>query len=140
MGEVSIDLNEVMPDFILRRRDGIPAYQIASLVDDVNFGVNMIVRGEDLLASTAAQLHLAELLGLSEFRQSDFYHHKLITSKDGTKLSKSSGASSLKALKESGSDTKALFQELSALIGMEPKSHDLQSFGAYLKLDLLKQP
>lgn len=139
-GELQIDLNEAMPDFIVRRRDGLPSYQIASLFDDVYYCVNLIVRGEDLLASTAAQLFLAELLGLDEFGRSAFYHHKLITSKEGTKLSKSAGASSLKALRDLSVDTKMVFHELSAFIGMEPKSHDLQSFCTYFDVELLKQP
>ena len=140
MGEVQIDLNEAMPDLIIRRRDGLPSYQIASLVDDQYFGVDLIVRGQDLLPSTAAQLFLAEMLGLDQFSRSEFYHHKLIAGKDGSKLSKSAGASSLKALRDKGVDTKAVFHKLSALIGMEPRSHDLQSFCTYFDVELLKQP
>ncbi|MFN8712219.1 MAG: glutamate--tRNA ligase family protein [Bacteroidota bacterium] len=88
-GKVEIDLAETTGDFVVRRRDGIPAYQIASLTDDVHFGITHIVRGEDLLPSTAAQLFLAEKLGLTSFLQSKFLHHALITDESGLKLSKS---------------------------------------------------
>lgn len=88
-GNVEIDLAEAAGDFTVRRRDGIPAYQIASLTDDVHFGITHIVRGEDLLPSTAAQLFLAEKLGLNSFLHSKFLHHALITDESGQKLSKS---------------------------------------------------
>jgi glutamyl/glutaminyl-tRNA synthetase len=88
-GKVEIDLAETAGDFVVRRRDGIPAYQIASLADDMQFGITHIVRGEDLLPSTAVQLFLAEKLGLTSFLQSKFLHHALITDDSGQKLSKS---------------------------------------------------
>ncbi|MGL5892279.1 MAG: glutamate--tRNA ligase family protein [Bacteroidia bacterium] len=88
-GKVEIDLAQAAGDFTVRRRDGIPAYQIASLADDVHFGITHIVRGEDLLASTAAQLFLAQKLGLDSFLQNSFLHHSLITDENGQKLSKS---------------------------------------------------
>jgi glutamyl/glutaminyl-tRNA synthetase len=140
LGEVSIDLNEVMPDFILRKRDGTPSYQIASLVDDVQFGANLIVRGEDLVASTGAQLYLANLLGLSVFSESKFFHHQLVKDLDGNKLSKTVGADSLKSLRESDVKDKMVFQRLSALIGMEPAAENLHGFKVNLNLQMLKQP
>ena len=88
--------------FIVRRRDGIPAYHIASLVDDVDYDCNLIVRGVDLLESTAAQLYLADLLGYKSFGQTSFYHHPLIANNNGEKLSKSAGSTSIKHLRESG--------------------------------------
>lgn len=91
-----------MPDFIVRRRDGLPAYQIASLADDVHFGITHIVRGEDLRASTAAQLFLAEKLGLTDFLKIRFWHHPLLTNAEGEKLSKSAGADSLRAMRARG--------------------------------------
>ena len=72
-GTIKVDLNLEMPDFVIRRRDGIPSYQIASLSDDLEFGIDLIVRGEDLLASTAAQLFLAESIGEGSFRQSRLF-------------------------------------------------------------------
>ncbi|MCA6362495.1 MAG: tRNA glutamyl-Q synthetase [Bacteroidetes bacterium] len=88
-GAVEIDLHAAAGNFVVRRRDGIAAYQIASLVDDTLFEITHIVRGEDLLPSTAAQLFLAQHLGYESFLQTRFLHHDLITDEQGNKLSKS---------------------------------------------------
>jgi glutamyl-tRNA synthetase len=85
----------LMGDFVVRRKNGWPAYQVASLSDDLQYGINYIVRGADLLASTAAQLYLAQLLGENAFLQTSFAHHPLITDRDGAKLSKSAGSGAL---------------------------------------------
>lgn len=79
-------------DFIVRRRDGLPAYHVASLTDDRLFGVTHLVRGADLQASTQAQRYLAEVLGWSDFLRARVWHHALITDDQGNKLSKSTGA------------------------------------------------
>jgi glutamyl-tRNA synthetase len=91
-----------MRDPMLRQRNGSPAYQLASLADDVDHNINLIVRGEDLLPSTSCQLYVARLLGLRSFQQARFIHHPLITNANGAKLSKSEGASSLKAMSAAG--------------------------------------
>lgn len=95
-----VNLMAEMPDFVLRRKDGLPAYQLASLVDDQHFGITGIVRGKDLVASTAAQLWLAEQLGYQEFRHVKFLHHPLFVGTASEKLSKSAGALSLKQMLE----------------------------------------
>lgn len=100
MGRQEIRLWDVQRHFIVRRRDGLPAYHIASIYDDVDYGINTIVRGGDLLTSTAAQLYIAQLLQLDAFNESTFYHHSLVKDESGEKLSKSAGSTSLKALKE----------------------------------------
>jgi glutamyl-tRNA synthetase len=94
MGDVAVNLTEQIPDPVVRRRDGRAAYQVASLADDVHFGIGLIVRGEDLLASTAVQLYMAKVLLMESFAQVRFFHHQLIRADDGQKLSKSAGASS----------------------------------------------
>jgi glutamyl-tRNA synthetase len=67
-----------MGDFVLRRRGGDPAYQLASLLDDVAHGVDFVVRGLDLMPSTGAQLALAAALDLPEFARVRFWHHELV--------------------------------------------------------------
>jgi glutamyl-tRNA synthetase len=89
-----------MPDFVVRRRDGVPAYQVASLTDDVHFGVTHIIRGQDLEASTKAQRFLAEILNLKAFSSIKIEHHPLVLGDNGLKMSKSKGATSLKFLRE----------------------------------------
>jgi glutamyl/glutaminyl-tRNA synthetase len=108
-GLFQIDLSEAMGDFVVRRRDGIPAYQVASLADDLHFGVDSIVRGEDLLDSTAAQYWLADQIGETVFSRNRFWHHALVTDASGRKLSKSEGAESLRSLRASGIGPEAIW-------------------------------
>jgi len=103
-------LEEWIDDFVVRQKNGMPAYQLASLIDDEYFGINLVVRGEDLLPSTIAQQHLARLLDISLFQATTFWHHPLLTAPDGTKLSKSSGAGALKAWREAGRKPQELHQ------------------------------
>mgnify|MGYP000884080576 CR=1 FL=1 len=98
----NVRLDALMPDPVVRQRNGRPAYQIASLADDVDHGITFIVRGMDLQPSTACQLYLARLLGLERFLEVRFLHHPLAVDDAGKKLSKSEGASSLKAMREAG--------------------------------------
>ena len=102
LGKLSINLFDQARDFVIRRRDGLPAYHIASLADDVQYGINTIVRGEDLLLSTAVQLYLTQLLQLTDFETVKFYHHPLIKDDMGAKLSKSAGSTSMHHLRQSG--------------------------------------
>ncbi len=111
-GPISFNLHEQMGDFVVRRKDGITSYQIASLADDITFGINLIVRGEDLIPSTAAQMWLASRLELAAFKACSFYHHGLLTEDNGNKLSKSAGSDAVSRLRLSGlsvSDLIALF-------------------------------
>lgn len=103
-----VQLDAAMGDPVLRRADGHPAYQVASLADDVDHGITFIVRGVDLLPSTACQLYMARLLGLGPFLNVRFAHHDLLTDEVGVKLSKSAGATSVCALRQRGSTPDAL--------------------------------
>jgi glutamyl/glutaminyl-tRNA synthetase len=91
-----------MRDFIVRKKDGMPSYQLASLADDIHFNVDLIVRGEDLWPSTLAQLHLARLLGKDKFLSATFLHHQLVKNKNGQKMSKSAGDDSVQFLRKHG--------------------------------------
>lgn len=93
----SVSLHQQMRDFVIRRKDALPAYQIASLADDLQMGINWILRGEDLISSSAAQQWLAELLGEDAFGNCQIVHHPLLTDPDGNKLSKSQDAAPLDA-------------------------------------------
>ena len=104
----------LLHDFIVRRRDGLPAYQVASLADDLHFGITHIVRGADLEASTAAQRWLAECLGEQDFLDIRFLHHPLLMDAAGEKLSKSAGAASLRAMRQGGVGAEAAWQQVSA--------------------------
>jgi len=85
-GYYSQHLGREAGDFVIRRRDGLYAYQLAVVLDDAWQGVTDIVRGADLLDSTPRQLYLQELLGLPQPR---YLHIPLIVQADGNKLGKS---------------------------------------------------
>lgn len=128
LGNCTVPLALDMPDFVVRRKDGIPAYQIASVADDLAMGVNLIVRGEDLLLSTAAQLFLARHTDAVAFTQAQFVHHPLISS-GGNKLSKSHDALSLTEMRKAGLTPPALWAMLATLLGwQEAGIADAQSF------------
>ncbi len=82
-------------DVVLWRKDDGPAYQWASVVDDLEQQVNLIVRGEDLLSSSELQKHIAALLAPEGFRAVRFVHHPLLPGEGGQKLSKSQQAPSV---------------------------------------------
>lgn len=84
-------------DFILRRSDGVYAYQLAVVYDDGNMEVSQVVRGRDLLDSTPRQLYLYELL---ELAPPEFYHVPLLTAADGRRLSKREKDLDMGALRE----------------------------------------
>jgi glutamyl/glutaminyl-tRNA synthetase len=115
-GEVVKNLPGRMHDFVVRRKDGLPAYQLASLVDDVHFGTDLIVRGEDLWDSTLAQLYLAAVLGFEKFSEAAFHHHPLLLGAGGKKLSKSAGDTSVAQLMRSGKTA----AEVWTLAGIRP--------------------
>lgn len=91
-GPVMVRLGQEMGDFVVRKKDGVPAYQLGSVVDDLRLGTTLIVRGADLLPSTAAQLWLAQQLpATAAFKAPRLHllHHALLPGPDGQKLSKS---------------------------------------------------
>lgn len=79
-------------DHVLWRRDDLPAYQLGSVLLDEALGVTAVLRGVDLVDSTALQRHLAALLPAPGFLSADVRHHGLLTGPAGVKLSKSAGA------------------------------------------------
>jgi glutamyl-tRNA synthetase len=91
----------VVDDVVLQRNDGVPAYNLAVVVDDAAQGVTQVVRGDDLLDSTPRQIHLARLL---ELAVPEYAHVPLVLAPDGTRLAKRHGAVTLDALANAGLD------------------------------------
>lgn len=91
-------------DVVLMRRDGIPAYQLAVVIDDADQGVDQVVRADDLLPSTPSQLHLQALLGLPT---PTYAHVPLVLGPDRTRLAKRHGAVTLGDLGWSGVEARA---------------------------------
>lgn len=109
-GTVHAALPPQMRDFVVRKKDGMPAYQLTSVVDDLHFGCDLVVRGQDLWDSTLAQLYLARCLGEDRFANVTFLHHALLRSPGGMKLSKSAGHESVQHLIRSGKSVEAIFE------------------------------
>jgi glutamyl-tRNA synthetase len=86
-------------DFVVWRHDDVPSYQLAVVVDDAAMEITEVVRGEDLLKSTARQILLYRALGLTA---PAFYHCPLVTDETGLRLAKRNDALSLRALRERG--------------------------------------
>ncbi|MDE6295773.1 MAG: tRNA glutamyl-Q(34) synthetase GluQRS [Muribaculaceae bacterium] len=96
-GRQRVNLAEHCGDFIVRRADGTCAYQLAVVVDDAMMGVTEVMRGEDLLLSTAQQIYIYEKLG---FRPPQFAHIPLICNEQGQRLSKRDRSLSMEELRK----------------------------------------
>ncbi len=88
--------DQPLGDFVVWRRDNLPAYQLVSVVSDQDLGVNTIVRGCDLWDSSQAQRVLAKALDARTVQLARYFHHPLLTGSDGTKLAKSNAAPPLR--------------------------------------------
>lgn len=92
LGDQREDLRKTCGDFVLRRRDGLYAYQLAVVVDDAHQGISEVVRGVDLIDNTARQIHLQQALG---YKQPDYLHIPILLDENGLKLSKQNHAPAL---------------------------------------------
>ncbi len=92
-------VDQAVGDFVLRRRDGLWAYQLAVVVDDIEMQITEVVRGQDLVSSTARQVQLFEALGA---RPPRFGHVPLLLSEEGEKLSKRDASLTLDSLRAAG--------------------------------------
>ncbi|MDP6435973.1 MAG: tRNA glutamyl-Q(34) synthetase GluQRS [Gammaproteobacteria bacterium] len=107
-GRQCCELETEVGDFLVRRGDGLVAYQLAVVADDHAQGITEVVRGTDLLDATHMQRHLQRLLG---FQAPKYLHFPVVTDENGTKLSKQTGAAEINDKSASGN----LFQALKSL-------------------------
>lgn len=117
-GFVGQQAGTVRGDFVVQKRDGGPAYQLAVVVDDAAGGVTEVVRADDLLPSTPRQLLLYAALGL---RAPAFVHVPLVVGGDGLRLAKRHGDTSLRALRAGGVRSEQLVGYLAFLCGLLPR-------------------
>jgi glutamyl-tRNA synthetase len=103
MGPQRFEAGRDFGDFLVWRRDDVPAYQLAVVVDDAAMRVSEVVRGEDLLRSTGRQILLQHALGLPT---PEYYHCALMTDESGVRLAKRHDALSLRTLREQGQTPK----------------------------------
>ncbi|SFU11939.1 glutamyl-tRNA synthetase [Algoriphagus locisalis] len=133
-GEKSFVLPEDSAFFIVRKKDKLPAYQLTSVIDDVHYGVDLIVRGNDLLGSTLDQQILADELDLPSFQKATFHHHPLLKGSKNKKLSKSEGATSIQFLRKEGKKPTDIYQILGEMIGSTEPWIDFESFKKHLTI------
>ncbi|MDP4643606.1 MAG: glutamate--tRNA ligase family protein [Opitutales bacterium] len=107
LGPCSFECLRDFGDFLVWRRDGVPAYELAVVVDDAAMKISEVVRGEDLLISTARQLLIYKALGL---QPPEFYHTPLLCDTSGQRLAKRNRSLSLRELREAGHEPEALRQ------------------------------
>ena len=132
-GEMLFNLSDV-EDFVILRSDKSPTYHLASTVDDIDYGITIIARGEDILSSTPKHIMLMKAMDTS---LPDFCHLPLLFGPDGKKLSKRHGDTSVEVFKNKGILSEAMFNYL-CLLGWSP-GNDLEQFDintAISKFDL----
>ncbi|QXC59710.1 tRNA glutamyl-Q(34) synthetase GluQRS [Aquihabitans sp. G128] len=110
-------ITAAVDDVVLRRNDGVPAYNLAVVVDDAAQGVEQVVRGDDLASSAPRQRHLADLLGLPAVA---YAHLPLVLAPDGRRLAKRDGAVTLADQAAVGRTADAVRELLAASLGLDP--------------------
>jgi glutamyl-tRNA synthetase len=104
-------------DFVVRRADGVYAYQLAVVVDDLTMGITEVVRGDDLLLSTPRQIALIRALGGAVPR---YAHVPLVLGPDGQRLAKRHGKVTVAEHREAGGSAEALVGKLACSLGLRP--------------------
>ena len=123
LGEQRQQPAEQCGDLLLRDRLGNWSYQFAVVVDDLRHGVDLVIRGEDLLSSTGRQLRLGRLLGRT--MPPVFLHHPLIRKPSGEKLSKAAGDTGVRVLRERGATPASVLGRAAWLTGLTDRPRDL---------------
>ena len=136
-GSQSYNLAEESGDFIVRRSDGVFAYQLAVTIDDALMGITQVVRGCDLLSSTPMQLYLSGLLG---FEPPSFCHIPLLVDATGRRLSKRDGDLEIAALRKAYGSPEPIIGLLAYLAGQLAKPEPLRAEDLLPLFDASKIP
>jgi glutamyl-tRNA synthetase len=107
-------VEESVGDFVLRRADGLFAYQLAVAVDDAAMGITEVVRGADLASSAGRQVHLMQLLGA---RAPEYLHVPLVVGEGGAKISKRDGGFAVRSYRDRGVSGSELVRAVAAAYG-----------------------
>ena len=123
-GRIEQHVSESVGDFVLRRGDGVYAYQLVVAVDDAAMRISHVVRADDLLASTARQILLLRLLGVAEADLPRYAHVPMVVAADGDRLAKRAGSATIRALRERGITAEEIKAALGAALGAVTGSED----------------
>lgn len=123
-GPITIKPRE-LGDFVLWRKDGLPSYQLAVTCDDAAMGITQVLRGRDLIQSTARQLALYKALSLQAPNQ--WAHVPLMQATDGRRLAKRDGDLSLKALRERGVKPERVIGVCAHSAGLLPRAEEVSA-------------
>jgi glutamyl-tRNA synthetase len=137
MGRCCFDSSAETGDFVVRRKDGAAAYQLAVVVDDHAMGITHVVRGGDLLSSTARQLLVYRALELPEPR---FLHVPLMLGADGERLAKRHGSVSLGELRARGISPARVAGWLAATCGLAGDGEEISARGLVPRFDVARLP
>lgn len=122
----------VVDDFVLRRGDGVAAYNLAVVVDDAAQGVSQVVRGDDLLETTPRQVLLQQLLGLLT---PEYLHVPLVLGSDGQRLAKRHGAVTLPERIGAGESPRRILGLLAASVGLAEPGECLEAAEVLRRFD-----
>lgn len=116
LGPCEFECSKDFGDFLVWRKDGVPAYELAVVADDAAMGITEVVRGEDLLISTARQILIYEALGCEP---PAFFHTPLMVDAEGQRLAKRHRSLSLRELREAGNTPASLRESEDWWSGLE---------------------
>lgn len=131
------DVLKSVGDFVVRRSDGVHAYQLAVVVDDGAMNITHVLRGDDLLDSTARQLYLYKALGL---KAPEFSHVPLLVGEDGHRLSKRHGDLTIRSLREKGVRAPIIIGYLAWQAGFTSSWQEITAKEVIKVFDLRKVP
>jgi glutamyl-tRNA synthetase/glutamyl-Q tRNA(Asp) synthetase len=133
LGPITQTPAEQCGDLLIRDRDGQWTYQYAVTVDDLLQGVDLVIRGADLVESTGRQMRLTRMLseaGVGTARPVTYLHHPLVLDADGRKLSKSRGAAGVRSMRQRGLSPGEVIGQAAAAIGLVPPGTRLEAGSA----------
>jgi glutamyl-tRNA synthetase len=122
-GPQTFDVAATVGDFVVRRADGLFAYQLAVAVDDARMGITHVLRGEDLLSSTPRQLRVIDAIG---GKAPEYFHVPLVLAEDGERLQKRDGGITLAGLRSAGVPASRVVGALAAISGLGESGQEVR--------------
>jgi glutamyl-tRNA synthetase len=136
-GEARDRVDEQVGDFVIVRADGVFAYQLAVVVDDIAMGITEVVRGDDLRGSTARQILVYRALGATP---PGWLHVPLVLGPDGARLSKRHGAIGVRALREAGASPERVIGRLAETLGLAAPGEAIDAASLVARFDPARLP